>query len=690
MKRLFLVPITALLIGNVLSAQQIPFHCGAGEVDRIGNAANDPFFQTRTAQSNAELEDFTRAFLADGNRGGGAYVIPIVFHIIHNNGVENIDDAQILDALRILNEDYSRQNPDWDNVRPEFQDLVADVGVEFRLATKDPSGNCTNGITRTVSVLTNDGTEDMKALIVWPRNKYLNIWVSASADGAAGYTFRPGTAQWIPAEDGIVIQHNYTGSIGTSNASRSRALTHEVGHWFNLAHTWGDGNDPALAGNCGMDDGVSDTPNTIGWTTCTLSGASCGSPIDNVENYMEYSYCSKMFTLGQKQRMIAALNSSTAQRDQLWQTSNLINTGVNGNGPLCLAQFTSSSAMICAGGTVQYTDQSYHNVNNWTWSFPGGTPETSTEAEPLITYAESGIFPVTLTVSNGSGTLSTTSNDLVVVAADPGQAPPLAEGFESADQFTDIAWTTVNTNGDNGYTISNAAAFSGSKSARIVNNASMDGRLDQLISPTMDMSEATSITVSFRYAYAQRSATNDDQLRVFVSNNCGSTWNLRKQMFGTSSLNTGGLVSGNFVPNGPAQWGYVDIATISDIYHVSDFRVRFEFLSDGGNNFYLDDININGMPVGLEEMSGSSGTSLMVVPNPVTEGAQAVLNIPTSGRVRLELLDVLGRTIATLHDAVMPTGVRRIDLPVEGSPAGLYFLRMQQGGQTEVVRFTMQ
>ena len=248
----------------------------------------------------------------------------------------------------------------------------------------------------------------------------------------------------------------------------------------------------------------------------------------------------------------------------------------------------------------------------------------------------------------------------------------------------------MNTNGDNGYTISNAAAFSGSKSARIVNNASMDGRLDQLISPTMDMSEATSITVSFRYAYAQRSATNDDQLRVFVSNNCGSTWNLRKQMFGTSSLNTGGLVSGNFVPNGPAQWGYVDIATISDIYHVSDFRVRFEFLSDGGNNFYLDDININGMPVGLEEMSGSSGTSLMVVPNPVTEGAQAVLNIPTSGRVRLELLDVLGRTIATLHDAVMPTGVRRIDLPVEGSPAGLYFLRMQQGGQTEVVRFTVQ
>jgi PKD repeat protein len=483
------------------------------------------------------------------------------------------------------------------------------------------------------------------------------------------------------------MQHLYVGSIGTGSASRSRALTHEVGHWLNLAHTWGNSNEPGLSENCDGDDGVNDTPNTVGWTSCTLSGSSCGSSLDNVENYMEYSYCSKMFTEGQASRMIAALNSGTAQRNQLWQTNNLINTGVNGNAPLCAAQFANSSSEICAGGSVQFTDQSYHNVSSRSWSFPGGTPSSSTEADPVVVYSESGTYPVTLTVSDGSGSLSTTTENLIVVLQDPGQTPPLAEGFESAAQFADIGWTLVNNDGDNAFGITTAAAFSGSKSTRIVNSTSMDGRIDQLISPTMDMSDATDITLSFRYAFARRSSTNDDRLRVFVSNNCGESWSLRKQLFAGASLTTGGTVSGSFIPTGPDQWGFEEITTISASYHVPNFRIRFEFESDGGNNLYIDDININGMPVGIEESAGGPGSSLSVFPNPATSNTQAIVNVTAAGQVRVELVDVVGRTIAGLHDGQLPAGERRFDLPLSGLPSGLYFVRLQQQGRSEAVRF---
>jgi len=682
----------AIAISPLISAQfEVPFRCGTGEMHHVSaEVTSDPLLPERIAQANTALEEFTDSFVEEGSRGGGGYVIPIVFHIVHNNGPENITDAQIIDAVRILNEDYNKQNPDWDNVRAEFLGIVADVGIQFRLAAKDPSGNCTTGITRTVSSLTNEGSSAMKALIHWPRNKYLNVWVAASADGSAGYTYRPATAQWLPNEDGIVLQHTYTGSIGTGAAGRSRALTHEVGHWFNLAHTWGDTNDPGVAGNCGQGDGVSDTPTTIGWTTCNLIGATCGSVIDNVENYMEYSYCSKMFTAGQGTRMVAALNNSTAQRNELWQTSNLINTGVNGNAPLCAARFTSTTEVICAGGTVQFTDASYHNVSIWNWTFPGGEPTSSTEQDPLVTYSIAGTYPVTLSVSNGSNVLSTTTDALVVVAGDPGQAPPLVEGFESAEQVGDISWAVENPDQDNTFSITNASAYTGSKSIRIQNSTAMAGRNDELFTPTMDMSAATDIAISFRFAYARRTAVDDDRLRIYVSNNCGDTWSLRKQLRGATDLVTGGTTTSIFVPNSGDQWGFAEITTISDAYHVPDFRVRFNFESDGGNHLYIDDVNINGLPVGLEEMFTNNSSVMVVVPNPATESAQVVMNIATSGKANIDMVDMLGRTVRELHTGDLSPGLRTMDLPIDELPAGLYFVRMQQNGRIEAVRFVVQ
>src|SRR5690606_1435743 len=128
--------------------------------------------------------------------------------------------------------------------------------------------------------------------------------------------------------DAIVILHNYVGSIGTGNSFRSRALTHEVGHWFNLPHVWGSTNNPGVA--CG-DDGVSDTPVTKGHTSCNLNDATCTSGvIENTQNYMEYAYCSNMFTIGQAARLTNAINNNVngSARNNLSTANNLSITGV--------------------------------------------------------------------------------------------------------------------------------------------------------------------------------------------------------------------------------------------------------------------------------------------------------------------------------------------------------------------------
>ncbi len=681
----------ALLPAVITHAQQDPpFHCLA---DDLTLAA--PFFVptaedlARMEADRLELEAFTAAFAESGGANArNDYVVTVVFHIIHDNGPENISDEQVFDAVRVLNDDMNKLNLDWSAVRPEFLDLVADVGIEFRLARKDPQGNCTKGITRTQSALTHQGDQDMKNLIQWPRNRYLNIWVAASANGAAGYTYRPNAVANAPALDGIVLLHSYTGSIGTSAPSRSRTLTHEVGHWINLMHTWGNSNNVAIASNCNDDDQVSDTPNTIGWSSCNLNGTTCNS-LDNVENYMDYSYCSKMFTHGQRTRMLAALNSTVAQRNQLWQNNTLALTGVNGPDVLCAAEFMHGSTTFCAGGSITYTDVSFHGVTSRTWEFPGGSPATSTELSPTVTYALPGTYSVTLTVSDGTNSLSTTEQQLVNVLPSPGVPAPYNEGFEAYASLVASPFAVVNPDGDNTWTLTNAAAHSGGNSVRILNIFAMNGRKDELVSPPVDLSGETGVHISYRYAYAQRSTASDDRLRLWVSNNCGATWSMRQQLRGTIALNTAGApMSTSFVP-GNDQWAYTEVTNVSAAYHVEDFRFKFEFESYGGNNIYLDDININGSPVGLEEL-GPGSAVMMVMPNPANDQAQLLLRLPRSGALRLEMMDMLGRTVQVLHDGQHPAGELRLDLPLTSLRAGIYLIRLQQGDRTEVVRLVRQ
>ncbi len=395
-------------------AQESVKYCGADEL-RISILKQNPKIAQAVIKRDIELEKFTAQFVSefyDNNTRSATYTIPVVFHVIHNYGVENISDAQILDGLDIVNKTFRKQLADTASIVAVFKPIHADCDIEFKLAQLDPDGNCTNGINRVASPLTLIGDHSVKSLIQWPTNKYLNVYIVSQAAGLAGHCVWPSDADTIPAWDGIVIGHNYVGSIGTSNYMQSVAFAHECGHYLNLQHIWGGNNVPGfyfypcadINKDCTIDDLVDDTPPTIGWQSCNLSGASCGNTVDNVQNTMDYSYCNRMFTTGQKARMQACLNSPIAGRDNLWSPSNLTATGVLTSPVLCEANFTSNKVVVCQNSSniITFTNTSYNGIfTNTQWSFPGGNPATSTANSPVITYSTPGKYDVTLKVING-------------------------------------------------------------------------------------------------------------------------------------------------------------------------------------------------------------------------------------------------------------------------------------------------
>ena len=649
---------------------------------------NDPNKLQQIEEATKALELHTQIFAQHGSaKSGSNLVVPVVFHIIHNFGVENISDEQVYDAVEFLNKDFSQQNSNWQDVNPAFLGLVADIGIEFRLAQKDPNGNCTNGITRTVSTLTYQGNMDMKLLIQWPRDEYLNIWVSASANGAAAYALYPGSVNswWSAPADGIVIRHNYVGSFGTSNAGRVTTLAHEVGHWLNLRHVWGNSNDANLSTNCNGDDLVSDTPNTIGWTSCNVNAQSCGS-LDNVENYMDYAGCRKMFTQGQKTRMLAALNSGTAQRDQLWQNSNLSNTGTDGPTLLCAADLSANFTVICAGDSVVFSDDSYNGVTGWDWGFPGGSPAASNIESPVVYYNTPGVYDVNLTADNGNTNVSTTEPQYITVLSNDGYPLPYQEGFENVNSIPSNDWFSFDAQSDGGFHITSSTAYTGSKSIKLTNNADDSEHRDELMSNTIDLSNMQEAIITFKYAFRRRNSSNDDRLRFYVSTDCGQSWSMRVQLRGQNNLPTGSDQNSSFTPSGQSDWQEAVVDNIQTSYLKSDFRFKFWFESDGGNNLYIDDININGTPVGIEELTAES-IGLNIFPNPITNISTLSFDIEGRSNVQMDVMDVLGRTVLNLANGNLSQGQHQYPISRSELGDGMYFVRVSIDGKTTMIKF---
>lgn len=647
---------------------------------------------------------------------GTVYTIPVVFHVLHMNGVENISDAQIHDALVVLNRDYRRLNTDAASVQPDFQGMPADIEIEFTLARKAPNGACFTGITRTVTPLTFDGSDgqnQVNAVItgndvyqgIWPPNQYLNIYVCEEIGGAAGYTFKPSgnasSSAFGMYFNGIFLLHNYTGSIGTSEIYTSRTLTHEVGHWLNLNHTWGPNNNPGNAASCSDDDNVQDTPLCIGVSSCNYNSNTCndvGSSMsswnydveDNVENYMDYSYCSKMFTEGQKTRMRNAITSNTAGRSNVISTSNLGLVGANSPLVLCQAKFKANKTVLCANDSITFTDMSFNAVTGWNWTFAGGTPATSTLQNPGVIYTTPGTYTVTLTATDGGTSDVETMTNYITVLPN-GNTLPYFEGFENITNLSATPnWVVSNPSG-NGWNITTSAAHSGLKSAKLTNLGQNAGNIDELISSAIDLSSVTSTdgaTLSFRYAYKKASAASTDILRVYFTANCGDTWAVRKTLSATT-MSGSSFQASSWTPT-PSDWTTVHMTNVTSLYWNENFRYKFEFTSNGGNNMYLDDINIySGAPSDNLIVAGIDETAFKAVnlyPNPADEELNISFQAINNEKMTIVLTDLTGKIIQT-NTIQANEGENLVLLNTSDFAKGVYFVNLLSGTKRTTLQF---
>ena len=287
-------------------------NCGA-QVEHRRLLNEDPAY----VQARAGIETLARAYVT-GERIAerpGVTRIPVVVHVVWNTAQQNISDAQIHSQIDVLNHDFRMTNSDVGQVPGVWQSVTADARVEFFLATVDPNGNPTNGITRTQTqnASFSQAGNPIKSAATggadpWPADRYLNIWVGPNILGSQGQTLL-GYAQFPggpAATDGVVILHSGFGTTGTAAApyDRGRTATHEIGHWLNLFHIWGDDGT-----GCNGSDEVGDTPNAGGpnFGCPTFPHVSCsnGPNGDMFMNYMDYTddACMFMFTNGQVARI---------------------------------------------------------------------------------------------------------------------------------------------------------------------------------------------------------------------------------------------------------------------------------------------------------------------------------------------------------------------------------------------------
>lgn len=399
----------SILFSSFIYAQR---NCGTMDV-YASELQNNPGL----ASKRENIEGQIRQWIAtQSNSSRSVITIPVVVHVIYNTSEQNISDAQVQSQIDVLNEDYARLNADASQTPSAFQSIVANCEIQFCLAKTDPSNQATSGITRTQTAATSFSIgSSMKyaatgGVNAWPTAKYLNIWVCNMANQVIGFATLPGTS--IAAEDGVVIMYKHFGRTGNVVAPyhKGRTATHEVGHWLNLLHIWGD--DDGSSNNCLGSDQVDDTPNQASfYFGCPSSPSiSCSNTGDMFMNFMDYTddACMNAFTIGQKNRMLATLNSSrlliqsslACQPPIIQQVCDTLNNVVGGDG---INYYLSSEIVegdtgyftgTNSNGNIAYAD--YHSVSE---------PSTidNIQLDFVYAYSASGSSNLTIGIWDNDG-----------------------------------------------------------------------------------------------------------------------------------------------------------------------------------------------------------------------------------------------------------------------------------------------
>jgi PKD repeat protein len=723
--------------------------CGTDEIYKA-KAEENPEVAAQRAAFNAAVKESMKSYNPEAYRVKGfgkntapKYIIPVVVHVFHQNGSENISDAQIQSEIAQLNKSFRKLNSDTNRVRSFFKDIAADAQIEFRLAKKDPQGNCTNGIVRFYTPLTAKGNDNLKKLSVWDSKRYFNIWVVRAINkgagvGVAGYAqfpfySGPGSAN-SASTDGIMVIHNEFGNIGTSTPGQTvnvTTSTHEAGHWLGLYH-------PFQGDSCDNEgDGVSETPTTYKWqeglrngspaNVCLVSPCSdptnvktfytpntCGSDNpdlpDMIENFMDYyigDSCSNMFTLEQVARMHFCLEN---YRSQLWSPANLIATGTDGAAtcspsPIAAFSLTTPGEVACVGTSLNFRDNTYNaSATSWLWEFgDGATPATSTSQNPTgITYTTPGKKTVRLTSTGPNGTSTAEVKEFVTIQGSE-SIYGTGNGFYNAD------WDYINDFLDKGWYFENEqpATWKRTQLAKVDGNTSLVleanslsyGFTYSLISPTFNLTGASNPYFKFQYSFApnylRAGSQNDsrDVMQVYVSYDCGKNWQLKITTpngiaDGTpNTLNTAGAPtqpSQYYTPINESQWKEVTMtgANVGSSGQYGSLKFKVSFTYKGGNNFYLDKAMV-GVQTAVNEITAKD-INFTVMPNPFSASATIQYELQQSDAVKISIYDIVGKEIGVVFNGKQASGKQSVEINKAdlGLSTGMYFVKTTVGSST--------
>jgi hypothetical protein len=671
------------------------------------------------------------------------YVIPVVVHIIHSGAgqSDSLPLSRVLFQMEQLFDDFRK--------RPYSKGYSsgADTRIEFSLATKDPDGNPHLGVTYThyqaagltaprIQVQVGSGQAyTMKNNTGWPRNKYLNIWVIKciysdpnfpNQCDIAGFATFPGMST---TDQGVVVVSDYFGL-----PNKSQTTTHEIGHYLNLLHTFQDGCAGTSGSNCGTGgDRVCDTPPTrqrnFGaarrQNTCAENIAAIGGDRpDQVRNYMDYLEDPSLdiFTEGQRQRMIAALNTAP-DRNPLWQASNLQATGTGPYGRIkanfALQGCDQPPCYVCPGQQLNLTSYSMGKPSSFTWEIrQGSTVISSSTTGPctqMTAPTNPGTYNIRLQVSNLAGTADTTYTGFLIVR-DPAQAQsyPFSEGFEGstfppagwvrqnpdfATGHSNLTWEWFNSTGRGSFGASNAMA-------RLRNFVYYNRtQRDHLITPLIDIpanaqNPAIEFDVYYRALYWENISANQygylygDTLAVYISKDCGTTWE-RLYYKGGEDLDVTGsaiqVIGRNINSNDQAvpptgantAWRH-EIVYIPSTYKGEKVLIRFENITEMGNNLFIDSIQVR--EASSTALVGSRPQStLTLTPNPTSQEAYLIATQAQGALLHWTLYNTLGQALLS-GEASLRTADERIILPTHTLPAGLYVIKAHLGSETFLMR----
>ena len=450
---------------QTLNAQQAYHRCSSMEY-LAEQIAADPTLVNRMQ----DIESYTQQFVRSGNGASRAVInIPVVFHVVYNTSSQNISDAQINAQIAQLNADFARLNSDAANTPSVFAGIAANTNIQFCLAKRDPSGNVTSGIVRKQTTVTSFSTNNavkkssQGGSDAWPASSYLNIWSCNLGNNLLGYAQFPGGSA---ATDGVVVLFSSVGSLAQPGTAApyhyGRTATHEVGHWLNLYHIWGDDGN-----QCTGSDNVNDTPNQAdenygcpGFPTLSCSNGPNG---DMYMNYMDYTNdgCMNMFTTGQGTRMNALFGAGGARASLLTstgcQTGTTPATCATPSG-LTTTNIATTSATInwtAVSGALSYNVQ-FRSVGSSSWTsgnvtsngaiLSGLSAATAYEWQ-VQTVCSGSISSFSSLVSfTTSGTATCTDNYEPNNSAGTAQTAPLNTSFTGLiSSSTDVDWFKITT-----------------------------------------------------------------------------------------------------------------------------------------------------------------------------------------------------------------------------------------------------